>query len=70
MSNGVYRTIGVHVGMNDNKNWAVLLTDKVYLDFIIPSIKELSDWFGVKAQRNSNKFTTYKKVIEEILTDR
>jgi len=70
MPDGSYRTFGIHVGCDKSLNWATLITDKVYLDFIIPNIKELSDWYGVRVKQNTNKTLTYKKVIDKILKDR
>jgi len=67
---GTFRTVAIHVGLDDSKNWATLITDKVYLDFIIPYVNELSDWYGTYTARDSNKAKKNKIVIDTILEDR
>ena len=38
---GNYRTIGVHVGNLDNRNYSTILIKNVFFDFILPSLVKL-----------------------------
>jgi hypothetical protein len=40
-SDGSFQTIGVHVGHKSEQNFGAALTEKLFLDFLHPALKEL-----------------------------
>ena len=37
-----FRTIGVHVGNLDNKNYSTMLIENVFLDFLLPTLQKFT----------------------------
>jgi len=59
-----WKTIGVHVGNDKGKNYATLISDNVFLDFIVPMIQDLTYEFGKPVACDTNKAKKYRKVVD------
>ena len=61
---GGYKTIGVHVGNIDNKNYSVVFVYNIYLDFIMPTLVDFQEQFGLKEDG-----VKYSKILNRIMKE-
>ena len=43
---GQHKTVGIHVGNVDNKNFSVLFVWNIFLDFLIPTLLDFQEQLG------------------------
>ena len=49
-----WKTIAVHVGCLSGKNYACILTDNVFLDFILPHLREIQEEYAGSKNEKSD----------------